>query len=184
MSPRSGPALTQGAGWLFADLLLVVALVVLGGQWTPGDDGTPGPGEPSAASPAPGTASAGASRTAKPGLDPDSEEFDVRTDAVALRAGKAAAERAVREQVTAHIKDYPGRTAAMVIVWGTAASCGTCPVTDDASRAYAHAVATRLTSIAPGFFPPYDADIIRSYRNTSSDRAAGTATVELFFLRT
>jgi hypothetical protein len=174
--------MTQGAGWLFADLLLVVVLIVLGSQWN-----SPAGRGDEADEPGPSTSAPAAVATtpaAQPGLDPDSEEFDVSLDAVALVAGKASAVRALRKRVEKGIEKYPGRTAALVIVWGTAGSCRTCPVTDQASRTYAHAVATRLTGVAPGFFPPYDEDIIRSYRNTSSDRDSGTATIELFFLRT
>ncbi|MEU5403386.1 hypothetical protein ABZ348_29325 [Streptomyces sp. NPDC005963] len=190
MRPRSSSGVAHAAGWLFADLLLVIAVIALGGQWTTptADDRSAVSASPTArpsasASSVPSPSPTPAASTAQPGLDPDSEEFDVTGDAPGLLAGRSTAVREIRDEVTEAIRAHPGKTAALVIVWGTAASCGSCPVTDDASRAYARAIAAMLPSVSPTFFPPFHEEIIRGYRNTSGDRAKGQATIELFFLR-
>ncbi|MEO3978276.1 hypothetical protein [Streptomyces sp. CAU 1734] len=186
MRRRPAGGMAQGAGWLFADLLLVLAVIALGGQWAApdtGDRGGEGPAAGPTASRVPSPGPSGTTEAARPGLDPDSEEFTVTANAPAVVAGEAGARRALRAKIADAIEAYPGRTAALVIIWGTAGSCGSCPVTDSASRVYARTVAGLLPSVAPRFFPAYDEDIIRGYRNTTRGRAPGTATIELFFLR-
>ncbi|WP_329014941.1 hypothetical protein [Streptomyces sp. NBC_00690] len=186
MRQRSSGSVTHAAGWLFADLLLVITVIALGGQWiapTAADLATGEPSPAPSASAARSPSATPATATAQPGLDPNSEDFDVTGDAPGLLAGRAEAVREIRQEVAEGIRAHPGKTAALVIVWGTAASCGTCPVTDDASRAYARAIAALLPSVSPTFFPPFHEEIIRGYRNTSGDRVRGQATIELFFLR-
>ncbi|MCM2393870.1 hypothetical protein [Streptomyces albipurpureus] len=186
MKRRSGSSVVHAAGWLFADLLLVITVIALGGQWTAPTTADRADGEPSA-SPAPAVSASPTPSprvsAAQPGLDPDSEEFDVRGDAPGLLAREAAAVRDIRDEVAKGISAYPGKRAALVIIWGTAGSCRTCPVTDNASRDYARAIGALLPSVSATFFPAYHEEIIRGYRNTSGDRERGQATIELFFLR-
>ncbi|WP_133916763.1 hypothetical protein [Streptomyces sp. NBC_00582] len=177
------------AGWLFADLLLVLVLVVLGSQ--PGtteqsDDAGPTPSTTASAAtgrtPRP-TASPPAPRASRPaGLDPVTRSITVRADAEAVIAGTAGAVASVRRQVDRRIGPYRGRTAAFVMVFATVHTSGG-GVDTARSDVYATAVARLLPRIAPEFFPPYDEKIIRGYHDSSFRIASGTARIELFFLQ-
>lgn len=186
MKRRSGSSVVHAAGWLFADLLLVITVIALGGQLTSPTAATRAAGE-ATSSPAPTTSVSSSPSPAvsavQPGLDPNSEEFDVMGDAPGLLAKEPVAIRNIKNEVARGIRAYPGRKAALVIIWGTAGSCRNCPVTDNASRDYARAIGALLPTVSPAFFPAYHEEIIRGYRNTSGDRERGQATIELFFLR-
>ncbi|MFD9077473.1 hypothetical protein ACFQ7B_01520 [Streptomyces erythrochromogenes] len=184
MSRDSGrPAGTYLAGWLFADLLLVIVLVVLGSEVpaaapdprpSPTATAAPDPSHSSSPSPAP-------SDTARPGgLDPVTASVGVRLDPDALIAGRPSETAELTRQVTEEIKRYEGRTAAFVMVFGTVRSGGA--VDTGRSDAYATAVARQLPQAAPRFFPPYSEKIIRGYHDSGQAIPSGTARIELFFL--
>ncbi|MFF3457197.1 hypothetical protein ACFYXH_23325 [Streptomyces sp. NPDC002730] len=179
------------AGWLFADLLLVMVVVALGGEkmtegagarirpeLTAGPTGTPAPSPtPTISAPAPSSPAAPAG-----GLDPDTESITVRTDPEELIGGSDGAAASIRRQVVEKAKQFQGERAAFVIVFGNAGRLPGGAVDTRSSTAYAEAVAKLLPSAAPDFFPPYDEKIIRSYHNTDPGVPSGTAEIELFFL--
>ncbi|MER6437291.1 hypothetical protein ABT275_13150 [Streptomyces sp. NPDC001185] len=178
------------AGWLFADVLLVIVLVVLGGEQTPHDrtaaqDPSPAAAPTRTARPTatPGSApSPTSTRRAGPaGLDPATRSITVHTDADALVAGSKAAKADLERQVSDGIERFKGRTAAFVMVFGTVHGVGGA-VDSGRSDAYATAVARLLPRTAPAFFPPYSEKIIRGYHDSSGDIGSGTARIELFFL--
>ncbi|MFJ8112679.1 hypothetical protein [Streptomyces sp. NPDC096132] len=177
------------AGWLFADLLLVLLLVVLGSQ-TGTTDGideagrTPSALPTSGGSRSPGpTSSPTATRTPRPaGLDPTTQSITVAADADAVIAGSAGAVASVRRQVDRQIARFGRRTAAFVMVFATVHGSGG-GVDTGRSDVYATAVARLLPKIAPQFFPPYDKKIIRGYHDSGYRIRSGTARIELFFLQ-
>ncbi|MFJ9931739.1 hypothetical protein ACIRSJ_01330 [Streptomyces virginiae] len=187
MSRGSGrPGGTYLAGWLFADLLLVIVLVVLGSEM-PAADPHPDP-EPTATATA--TATPDPSRSPSPtrsdtsrpgGLDPVTVSIGIRLDPDALIAGRPSETAELTRQVTQEIKRYEGRTAAFVMVFGTVRTSGG-SVDTGRSDEYATAVARQLPQAAPRFFPPYSEKIIRGYHDSGSAIASGTARIELFFL--
>ncbi|MER7730202.1 hypothetical protein ABTX80_04905 [Streptomyces erythrochromogenes] len=182
------PGGTYLAGWLFADLLLVIVLVVLGSEvpaaapdphpsptaTATATAATPDPSHGTSASPTP-------SDTARPGgLDPVTVSVGVRLDPDALIAGRPSETAELTRQVTEEIKRYEGRTAAFVMVFGTVRSGGS--VDTGRSDAFATAVARQLPQAAPRFFPPYSEKIIRGYHDSGQAIPSGTARIELFFL--
>ncbi|MEU6237254.1 hypothetical protein [Kitasatospora sp. NPDC047058] len=190
MTGRGGTWLLHGAGWLFADLMVVMVLVVLGGQTTPLPvaEPSPAPGttasppaapEPASSSPAAPTAS---SPAPPPGLDPNSTSVVVEVDADGLIGGDPAARAAFADRLKDQIGPYTRRSAAMVFVWGTAAGCSRCTADLGRSQALADSVAPLVHAVAPGFFPADDRRLIRPYLDGQG--RAGTVRLELFFLRT
>ncbi|QFZ72871.1 hypothetical protein GFH48_05940 [Streptomyces fagopyri] len=176
------------AGWLFADVLLVIVLVVLGGERTPhegafarGPSPTPTPTPSARRSPSPEPTATPAPRTRPGGLDPATRSITVHTDADALVAGSKAARADLEHQVTDGIERFRGRTAAFVMVFGTVHGAGGA-VDSGRSDAYATAVARLLPRAEPAFFPPYSEKIIRGDHDSSGDISSGTARIELFFL--
>ncbi|WP_327327516.1 hypothetical protein OG735_37055 [Streptomyces sp. NBC_01210] len=179
------------AGWLFADLLLVMVVVALGGEkmtegagarirpeLTAGPTSTPAPSlTPAIPAPAPSSPAAPAG-----GLDPDTESITVRTDPEDLIGGSDGAAASIRRQVVQKAMQFQGERAAFVIVFGNAGRLPGGAVDTRSSTAYAEAVAKLLPAAAPDFFPPYDEKIIRSYHNTDPGVPSGTAEIELFFL--
>ncbi|WP_183064439.1 hypothetical protein [Streptomyces sp. gCLA4] len=190
MSRDSGrPAGTYLAGWLFADLLLVIVLVVLGSEMPAAAPDPDPPPTPTATAPAPVTATPDPSRSPSPtpsdtsrpgGLDPVTVSVGIRLDPDALIAGSPSETAELARQVNEEIKRYAGRTAAFVMVFGTVRSGGS--VDNGRSDAYATAVARQLPQAAPRFFPPYSEKIIRGYHDSGAGIASGTARIELFFL--
>ncbi|MEW2080251.1 hypothetical protein [Streptomyces sp. NPDC005283] len=174
------------AGWLFADLLLVMVVVTLGGETTTKGAGahirpelTAGPTStptltPTVSAPAPGTPAGG--------LDPHTRSISVRTDPGDLVGGSDAAAASIRRQVAQKAAQFQGERAAFVIVFGNAGRLPGGAVDTRSSTEYAEAVARLLPSAKPDFFPPYDEKIIRSYHNTDPRVPSGTAEIELFFL--
>ncbi|MFF9978651.1 hypothetical protein [Streptomyces erythrochromogenes] len=186
MSRDSGrPGGTYLAGWLFADLLLVIVLVVLGSE-VPAAAPDPHPSPTAAATAAPdpsrsSSPSPAPADTARPGgLDPVTVSVGIRLDPDALIAGRPSETAELTRQVNEEIKRYTGRTAAFVMVFGTVRSGGA--VDTGRSDAYATAVARQLPQAAPRFFPPYSEKIIRGYHDSGQDIPSGTARIELFFL--
>ncbi|MGW0555930.1 hypothetical protein ACWDZ6_17260 [Streptomyces sp. NPDC002926] len=171
------------AGWLFADLLLVMVVVTLGGETTKGAGAhnqpelTAGPTStttPTVSAPAPGTPAGG--------LDPHTRSISVRTDPGDLVGGSDTAAASIRRQVVQKAEQFQGERAAFVIVFGNAGRLPGGAVDTRSSTEYAEAVARLLPSAKPDFFPPYDEKIIRSYHNTDPRVPSGTAEIELFFL--
>ncbi|GAA1238744.1 hypothetical protein GCM10009665_31320 [Kitasatospora nipponensis] len=178
------PALSQLAGWLFADLLLMLVVVVLGGQSSarnPVADASASPSAPATAptSAAPSTAAPTAS--SPPGLDPHSVSVSAPVDPDALINGSAAARADLGAKVRELIRPYLPRQAALVIVWGSAGGCRGCPPDLGRSKQLADAVAPLVHDFAPDFFPPYDPKIIRGYYD--GEGGSDTVRFELFFIR-
>ncbi|MFC4502698.1 MULTISPECIES: hypothetical protein [Streptomyces] len=176
--PR-GLSLGQASGWLFADLLLMLVIVVLGGQVSDlGDEPTPPP------TPSPPTPSPTPTRTAPPGLDPHSESVTVRNvdvDGVLGREPEALAY--VTREVRRQTERFEGRHAALVLVWGAAASCRDCrDIVLSRSQRLADEIAPRVHTYAPAFFPQNDPKLIRPYHDGGGAR--NTIRLELFFVRT
>lgn len=186
---RPGMPGAQLAGWLFADLLLVMVVVVLGGE-TPADRGAPPgatPGSAGVRTPSgpvsPGSSSAPDSPPpADGGLDPRTRSITVRVDPDNLIAGSARATASLRAQVGRKARQFPGKRVAFVMVFGNAGRLPGGAVDTGTSTAFAEAVARQLPSAAPRFFPRYHKEIIRGYHNTDPRVPSGTAEIELFFL--
>ncbi|MER5350391.1 hypothetical protein ABT093_08680 [Kitasatospora sp. NPDC002551] len=127
------------AGWLFADMLLVLALVAMG------DQGDPVAAEraaaPTATPSATATATAAPSATPTPtgprGVEHDPVTVDVSGDS-SDTAGLAAQIRAATER-------YTGRQAAVVLTFGSNRDPG-------AGQAYAHTVNGLLAQARPEMF--------------------------------
>ncbi|WP_152627399.1 hypothetical protein [Streptacidiphilus melanogenes] len=174
-----GRSLPQLAGWLFADVLLMLVVVVLGGQQvtTPSAAAGAHPTPTHGASPSPG-----ATRSTPPGLDPNSSSVFARNvDVSAVIAGDRSALDKVRQQILAAVRGFSGRQAAMVFVWGSAASCSGCGVSIDLSQQLAQAVAPHVHSWDPAFFPVNSPKLIRPYFDGSGP--ANSVRLELFFIR-
>ncbi|MGW4894002.1 hypothetical protein ACWEQL_17290 [Kitasatospora sp. NPDC004240] len=190
MTGRGGTWLLYGAGWLFADLMVVMVLVVLGGQSTPlpvvevSPTAPVSPSTPSSPSSKPAAPAPKPSTPAPPpGLDPDSRSVVVEVDVDGLLAGDPAARAAFADRLKGEIGPYTGRSAAMVFVWGTATGCPRCAGADlGRSQALADAAAPLVHAVAPGFFPADDRRLIRPYLDGQG--RAGTVRLELFFIRT
>lgn len=97
-----GPGVTHLAGWLFADLLLVLVLIVLGGQTVQTVQGA----EPATPRPSPAArTSAAPSASAPPGMDPDSRRLkllvsqDVADDLRGSGEARDAARRRINKEV-------------------------------------------------------------------------------------
>ncbi|WP_052441060.1 hypothetical protein [Streptacidiphilus anmyonensis] len=176
-----GKSLTQLAGWLFADVLLMLVVVVLGGQQV----ATPSAAARARATPSHGTSpSPSPTQTAPPGLDPDSSSVPVRdVDVSAVIAGDPAALDKVRQQVLAAVSRFAGRHAAMVFVWGTASPCSGCSgVSLGVSQDLANAVAPHVHDWDPAFFPVNSPKLIRPYFDGTGQ--PNSLSLELFFIRT
>lgn len=182
---------THLAGWLFADLLLILVLVVLGGQATLARDVGPEP-TPTATSATP-SPTATATRTPTPtptptpppqiGMVPESIDLPLLVDqGVAddlvngTTAQKAAAARRVNEAVGKAL-DGRQQRGAMVFVWGSDGGCGSCKSAPDASSAFAKAAADAIRQGGHRILPA-EAGFYRSYMDL--DAASGTLRLELF----
>ncbi|MFF9115818.1 hypothetical protein ACF09Y_09450 [Streptomyces massasporeus] len=131
--------MTHLAGWLFADLLLVMVLVVLGGHViAPDDPPVPIP----VPSPSPSPSGAGSRQT---GMRPQSLDLtglgDAETAAALTGEGgsRAAAQERVLARLRAKLRKIPDRVA-MVFVWGSYGGCPGCSPQTRPSTAYAGAV--------------------------------------------
>ena len=116
MSPRRRSSRRGGsiglenmAGWLFADLLLVMFLVGVGAEITQVSRDEPKP-EPTPEEVKP------------PSMDPNPETRSIRVDADALLDSGAASARAEKKRIRKDIRevagDLKGQRAAMVLLWG------------------------------------------------------------------
>ncbi|MGW1723563.1 hypothetical protein ACWCQK_11620 [Streptomyces sp. NPDC002306] len=184
------PAPTHLAGWLFADLLLVLVLIVLGGQSihaTEAEDPAPSAGASASAPAAPVTSASPSSAKPSPnrsGMDPVSRNLPLLTDqsvADALRGpGGAARDRAVRRIAKEVDRVLAGekRRGAMVFVWGTDGGCANCAATSGPSTAYAEAAATAIQRSRHPLLPRATA-FYRGYIKLGG--ASGTLRMEVFF---
>lgn len=138
-------ALAALAGWLFADLMLVIVIVAMGGQSDPLAAGapklvvstrhaspTPKP-TPTTAKPSPSP-----TFTGPPSLERTPQVFDVQ----AAQGDDATLTR----QITAALARYRGRRAGFVMTFGWGSDSGS-------DTAYATEVNGLLNRIAPGIFP-------------------------------
>ncbi|MFF4433771.1 hypothetical protein ACFYZ4_32020 [Streptomyces sp. NPDC001513] len=188
MSRDAGrPGGTYLAGWLFADLLLVIVLVVLGSEVpAAAPDPNPGPTPTTTTTADPGRSpSPTPSDTSRPGgLDPVTVSVGIHLDPDALISGRSSETAELTRQITQEIKRYEGRTAAFVMVFGTVRTGSGSAGSVDTGRSdtYATAVAKLLPQAAPQFFPPYSEKIIRGYHDSGQGIPSGTARIELFFL--
>ncbi|MFI8966184.1 hypothetical protein ACIGO8_29185 [Streptomyces sp. NPDC053493] len=131
-APRFNPL--HLAGWLFADMLLVLALVAMGDQGDPLAAASPRPG--ASASPKPG-----ASASPKPKGPRAVTRTPVKVS-IDAAAGDRAAMRARLREVTAR---YEGRQAAFVLTFGRHPDPG-------AGGDYAGEVNAQLAKARPGMF--------------------------------
>ncbi len=107
------PGGASTAGWIFADMLLVIMIIALGAQVTKAADPDEGkvPKEPKG----------------PVVMQEKAIKHNVSFDADALLGGGAAAKREatkVRQQIRAKTQNLKGKKAAMVMVWGRAPEVG------------------------------------------------------------
>ncbi|MFJ1708238.1 hypothetical protein [Kitasatospora sp. NPDC088346] len=177
-----GLTLPRLAGWLLADVLLMLLVVVLGTEVVPAL-----PSAGTAAGPDRATAPAGPPPPAPPhgassaSLDPQSESVVAHVDPDALLGGSPAAAADLAEQLRRGIRPYRSRRAALVLVWGSAAACRGCAADPVRSAELARRVAPGVPEVAPEFFPAYDPRIIRAHED--GEGQVGTVRLELFFVR-
>lgn len=135
----TGVAPRHLAGWLFADLFLVLFLVVLGMVASDGTDEASGAGKSPRPSASPSGTSPSPSRTAKGplGLDPKRHTFAVSlsSGATGRAAGKGGLDAADRKKVVAALdreirESGDGRRIGMVITFGVAPQAQLGPATD------------------------------------------------------
>ncbi|MEV5936542.1 hypothetical protein AB0L56_28400 [Streptomyces sp. NPDC052079] len=191
-------SLAQASGWLFADLLLMLVIVVLGGQSSDAGDAPPRPDCPSSStapsptsssSTAPSPTSSASCTTppvsdSTPGLDPHSKSITVKNvDVTGVLDHQPTALARIEREVRRQTARFEGRHAALVLVWGAAAPCPSCRGIDlSRSQQLADAIAPRVRSYDPAFFPEYDPKLIRPYHDGGGTR--NTVRLELFFVRT
>ncbi|MFD3457060.1 hypothetical protein ACFWVC_33400 [Streptomyces sp. NPDC058691] len=187
--------MTHLAGWLFADLLLVLVLIVLGGQ-TIQNVGPAAPesspaarasAEPSAkasatASPS-ASASASASARSRTGMDPVSKRLKLLVSqdvADGLRGSgdaRDAARRRINEEVD-RVLAGEKRRGAMIFVWGSDGGCAACTANSDLSSRYADAAAEAIVRGRHRLLPRASA-FYRGYIDLSG--ASGALRMEVFF---
>ncbi|MET8679577.1 hypothetical protein ABZW18_18885 [Streptomyces sp. NPDC004647] len=160
------------AGWLFADLLLVLVLVVLGGQAV-------------VASPDRGDSDETVRDVRRrTGMIPDSVNVPLLTDqrvadslSTPGRSGRAAAERALRNRLDAALAKEK-RKAAMVFVWGSNGGCSGCARTNHLSSAYAKSAMSVIRRHRHPLLPT-DPVFHRAYMDLNAP--SGTLRLEIFF---
>lgn len=125
----TGVAPRHLAGWLFADLFLVLFLVVLGMVASDGTNAATGTGKKPKPSASPSASSPSPSRTAKGplGLDPERHTFTVSlsSGATGRASGRGGLDAADRKKVVAALdkeirESGDGRRIGMVITFGVA----------------------------------------------------------------
>ncbi|GAA1393394.1 hypothetical protein GCM10009639_26450 [Kitasatospora putterlickiae] len=192
-----GTGVTHLAGWLFADLLLILVLVVLGGQSSPARDivadppptptATAGPTLAPSPTPTPPAPIPTPTSAAPVGMLPQSLDLPLLADQSVADdlvnggpARRAAAARRINEAVDqALAKQLTGeqQRGALVFIWGTDGGCRGCKPTSDASSVFAEAAAD---AVRRGGHPqlPNDAGFYRGYLDLKP--ASGTLRMELF----
>ncbi|WP_330239711.1 hypothetical protein [Streptomyces sp. NBC_00525] len=148
------------AGWLFADMLLVLALVSMG------DRGDPLAAEASGASPRPSASTSATAPKPKPSpTGPRSVERKPVKFEVTASAGDTDA---MVSQLTRKTARYKGRTAAFVITFGNAPETGV-------GQAYAEEINKALKVARPTMFRG------ATPRNFWSKGSTGSADLEIYF---
>ncbi len=139
-STRPRPRGVHLAGWLFADMLLVLALVAMG------DQGDPVAAERAAAAPT-ATPSASATTSAAPAPAPTpTGPRGVEHDPVTVDVtGDSSDTAGLTAQIRAATEPYAGRQAAVVLTFGSNRDPGI-------GQAYAHAVNGLLAQARPEMF--------------------------------
>lgn len=124
------------AGWLFADLLLVMFLVGVGAEITQASLDEPKAKPPIV-------------EVKPPSMDPTPERESIRVDARALLDSGAASARAEKKRIRKEIRDVArdlqGQRAAMVLLWGHSPDVGR-------GQALSEAVADQLPKAMPKTF--------------------------------
>ncbi|MGP3999657.1 hypothetical protein [Streptomyces sp. 8N706] len=172
------------AGWLFADLLIVLVLVVLGGQRTESPTGGADP-SPSSAPSRPATAPPGLDRTPVvievlgEASDQDvlggDRERRARAHRSLVAAVRAAVDLQVRQADAEGEVGLSGRRAAICAVFGTfRTSFG---VDSERSKKYALAASRLFNEADPALFPA-DIAFYQHYHDLSAP--AGRLTVKIF----
>lgn len=169
---RTGqPGAAMIAGWLFADLLLVLFIIQLGA----------GPAAaPALAGASPKPIAAIPSVTAPPGLDPDTASIviDPGFNVDRVLRGDPPELGWVVERFRAESARFAGHRAGVVMVFGTVRSGGV--VDTKRSSEYAERLIPLLTDAAPDLFPA-DPSYYRNY--VTFDGQDGAVKVELFLFR-
>ncbi|MFJ4982465.1 hypothetical protein ACIP9H_01540 [Streptomyces sp. NPDC088732] len=181
-----GPGVTHLAGWLFADLLLVLVLIVLGGQTVHTvQDAAPAPAARASAAPS-ATPSAAPSAAAPPnriGMDPVSKRLkllvsqDVADDLRGSGSAREAARRRINKEVD-RVLAGERRRGAMIFVWGSDGGCAGCAADSDRSSRYADAAAEAILRGHHRLLPR-DAAFYRGYIDLSG--SSGALRMEVFF---
>ncbi|MFE9929510.1 hypothetical protein [Streptomyces sp. NPDC005533] len=151
----TGPAAI--AGWLFADMLLVFALVALGSQ-------PDHPVDRASAAPAPAPTPAATADVKQAGpraVEKKPVELSV--------SGSPDSREALIAQIRAATAGHQGREAAIVLTFGRGGNA-------DAGQAYAHSVNQLLAVARPEMFPQ---TTTRDFHYLSGP--SGTAEVEIYF---
>jgi hypothetical protein len=171
-----GHPVTHLAGWLFADFLLVMVLVVLGGHViAPEDPPAPVP----VLSPNPPPSGEGSRQTGMRPQSLDLTELGDAETAAALTGGggnPAAARERVLARLRAKLRKIPDRVA-MVFVWGSYGGCSGCSPQTRPSTAYASAVEEFVREARlPGM--PTSKNFYRAYHDLAGD--PGDLRLEIF----
>lgn len=174
MSRRPAPtrqrALIGLAGWLFADLMLVIAIVAMGGQADPLAAAKPRPA-PSTHSPTPSpTPPAPTPSTPSKSVGPPTLEQTPQIIEVHAAAGDDAA---LTRQLTAELVPFRGRRAGFVETFGQGPDAG-------ADTAYSTEVNRLLSRIDPALFPAGTPE--EDYIDLGS--AAGGAEIKIYLFTT
>lgn len=157
------------AGWIFADILLVMMLVAFGTQGPVPEVPKPVP------SPTP-THSASASPSPKPtkhviAMLPDPKAVQIRVDVGDLLAGgkaRATQYRRIDQQIKKKTASFARHRAGLVLVWGRAPRVQT-------GQAIAHLVSDRLKKARPAMF-----EDAAKPRELWRQDDAGTVLLEIF----
>jgi hypothetical protein len=168
-------SLVAFAGWLFADLMLVIMLVAMGGQpETPEAVATPSPATPSTTP----TATPTTTPTPAPAPTPTPTPKPIPIGPLALDrspvvvdvSGAPGATTALTAQLTKALAPYHGRRAGFVLTFGWGSNI-------DSDIAYATTVNTLLGKTLPAMFP--SGTVLRPYMDLS--HTGGAAEIQVFF---
>jgi hypothetical protein len=166
---RPSPALFGAAGWLFADLLLALAMIFL-------VTNTAGHLSAAAPTPLPAHATPTPKPTALPALDLTPIVLTVSVDYAQLHAGDPAALAAVEGQLRGD-RRLAGRRAGLVLIFG-----GVQGATEGAGLQAAQDIATLLLSrLGAQGFVFYGGTVYRAFFAT--DKPAGTVELDVYVFR-
>jgi hypothetical protein len=122
---RDGSSPLLLAGWLFADLLLALVVILLGTMTAPpispsaGAEPSPSPSSSSGSSATPSPEpTPSPSNTEPPGIERTPEIVEVPVNTAALLANSAAERARLGREVIRRTQDFNGRQAGIVLIWG------------------------------------------------------------------